>query len=321
MRDRRKFLKDAAAAGLGAGLLARPARATASTPVSVPRQADQRYQGGRSPWPICLDTSTIRPASLEEKVRIADEAGFDAIEPWDGELADYEENGGDLEALGREIRDRGLFVPSVIGLWQAIPPTQEAWEESLEANRERLRMVSAVGAEHVQVVPQPSRESYDLDWCADRYRDLIEIGIREYDVKPALVFVEFLPIRRLSDAAAIALRTDHPEAKIIPDVFHMYIGGSGFNGLRHISGDFISIFQFNDAPANPPREELTDEDRVFPGDGIFPLTDILQDLRATGFEGCISLELYNPDYYERDLMQVAQEGLEKTVGVIEEAGV
>lgn len=317
MNDRRAFLKTAAA-GVGAGLLTGPAvsRAEAS---SFPGQ--QRYQDGRSPWPICLDTATVRPASLEEKIRIADEAGFDAIEPWDDELAEFEENGGDLETLGREIRDRGLFVPSVIGLWQAIPPTQEAWEKSLEANRERLRMVSALGAEFVQVVPQPAREGYDLDWCAARYRDLIEIGIQEYDVKPALVFVDFLPIRRLSDAAAIALRTDHPEARIIPDVFHMYIGGSGFNGLRHLNGDFISIFQFNDAPAEPPREEQEDEDRVFPGDGVLPLPEILRDLAATGFRGCVSLELYNPEYYERDLTGVATEGLEKTLRVIEEAGV
>lgn len=320
MNDRRQFLKNAAAAGLGASLPGTgSSKATAST--SSQPAVHNRFQDGRSPWPICLDTATIRPASLEEKIQIADEAGYDAIEPWDRELAEYEEDGGDLEALGRDIRDRGLFVPSVIGLWQAIPPTRAAWEKSLAANRERLRMVSAIGAEHVQVVPQPARESYDLGWCTNRYRDLIEVGIQEYDVKPALVFVEFLPIRQLSDAAAIALRTNHPEAKIIPDVFHMHIGGSGFHGLRHVTGDFISIFQFNDAPAEPPREELEDEDRVFPGDGILPLPQILRDLAVTGYEGCVSLELYNPDYYERDLLGVAEEGLEKTLSVIEKAGV
>lgn len=315
MPDRRDFLKTTAAAGAGVGLLG----PTPSRPTPVPRS--QRYQNGQSPWPICLDTATIRPASLEDKIQIADEAGFDAIEPWDGELADYEENGGDLVALGQRIRDRGLFVPSVIGLWNAIPPTEAEWEDSLEATRNRLRMVSAIGAEHVQVIPGPERSEYDLDWCADRYRDLIELGIQEYEVRPALVFVDFLPIRRISDAAAVALRTNHPEAKIIPDVFHMHIGGSGFSGLGHLRGDFLSIFQFNDAPAEPPREELEDADRVFPGDGILPLPSILQDLAATGFDGCVSLELYNPEYYERDLLQVAQTGLEKTLAVIEEAGV
>ena len=64
---------------------------------------------------------------MEEKVRIAAETGYDAIEPWEGELRDYERDGGSLEDLGRRIADAGLFVPSVIGLWNAIPPTREAF--------------------------------------------------------------------------------------------------------------------------------------------------------------------------------------------------
>ena len=83
--------------------------------------------------------------------------------------------------------------------------------------------------------------------------------------------------------------------------------------------DAIAIFQFNDAPASPPMEELKDSDRVFPGDGILPLEKSLQDLRDIGYERCISLELYNPSYWERDPLSVAIEGREKTLSVIERA--
>ena len=38
-----------------------------------------------------------------------------------------------------------------------------------------------------------SREDFDLRWAADRYRDLLRIGLEEYDLRPAMVFVEFLP--------------------------------------------------------------------------------------------------------------------------------
>lgn len=294
----------------------------AAEPAPANAAAVLRYQGNKSPWPLCLDTATIRPASLEEKIRIAAAAGFDAIEPWEGELHDYEKKGGSLEDLGKKIRDAGLFVPSVIGLWNAIPATREAFDKSLVDSRRRMRQAAAVGAEHIQVVPQPPRpwQEFNPKWAADRYRELLEIGLSEFKINPALVFVEFLPgCARMGQAAAIALDADHPKAKIIPDVFHMLIGGSGFAGLRHLRGDFFAIFQFNDAPAEPPLGQLKDEHRVFPGDGILPLGDILRDLQATGYAGCVSLELYNPGYWKRDLEGVAREGRDKTLAVIEKA--
>lgn len=284
-------------------------------------QPEDRYQGGESPWPICLDTATIRPASLKEKVEIASKAGFDAIEPWDSELEEFEKEGGNLKALGEEIRKRGLFVPSVIGLWNALPPTEEEWESSLKDTRRRMRMASDIGAEHVQTIPNTVGEDYDLDWVTDRYRDIIEIGIADYNIKPALVFVKFFPLKTMGEAAAVALNTNHPEAKIIPDTYHMHISRGGFEGLTLLDGDAIAIFQFADAPDTPAIDQLEDKHRVFPGDGVLPLPSILRDLKKTGFRGCVSLELYNPNYWERDLLEVAEKGLRKTLNVIRQAEV
>ena len=50
----------------------------------------------------------------------------------------------------------------------------------------------------------------------------------------------------------------------------------------------------------PPRETINDADRVYPGDGVAPLTQILHDLFATGFRGTLSLELFNPHYWKQD---------------------
>lgn len=314
--DRRKFFSLTTAGVVGSTL------ANIATPSSPdPNPQDERYQEGKSPWPICLDTATIRPASLKEKVAIASEAGYDAIEPWDGELEEFEENGGDLQKLGKEIKDRGLFVPSVIGLWNALPPTEEEWEASLEGTRRRMRMAADIGAEHIQTIPNTVGENYDLNWVTDRYRDIIQIGMEDYNIKPALVFVKFFPLKTMGEAAAIALNADHPEAKIIPDTYHMHISQGGFDGLSLLDGDAIAIFQFADAPDSPTVDQLEDKHRVFPGDGVLPLPNILSDLEQTGYRGCISLELYNPSYWERDLQEVAETGLRKTLDVIEQAEV
>jgi sugar phosphate isomerase/epimerase len=317
--DRRAFLTSTGAAGLAAGCATAP----------QDRPPAKKYQNGASPWPISLDTATIHWDGLKEDIRIAAAAGFDAIEPWEGELDKYEKEGGNLKDIGKELRDRGLIVPSVIGLWNAIPATQEAWEKSLVESRRRMRQASEIGAQHIQVVPQPARpwQEFDPRWAADRYRDLLEIGLKDYNINPAMVFVAFLPgAARLGQAAAIALDADHPKAKIIPDVYHMYVGRSSFSALRRLAGEFIAIFQFNDAPADPPLEKLAampgaeyDRYRVFPGDGILPLHQCLKDLVAIGYTGAVSLEMYNPEFWKQDHLEMAKTGLRKTVDVIRRA--
>jgi len=314
---RRKFI------GLGAlgGVVAGTAPSFAAKIPLDNSQTGKRYQQGQSPWPICLDTATIRPASLREKVQIASKAGFDAIEPWDKELAEFEKEGGNLKDLGKEIKDLGLFVPSVIGLWNALPPTKAAFEESLKDTRNRMRMAADIQSQHIQTIPNTVGENYDQKYVSQRYRELIEIGINEFGINPALVFVKFFPLKTLGQAAGVALDANHPKAMIIPDTFHMHISEGGFEGLKFLNGEFIAIFQFADAPATPEITALGDKHRVYPGDGILPLPQILKTLKATGYKGCVSLELYNPEYWKQDLQEVANTGLRKTMEVINKAGV
>ena len=314
---RKKFISLGAIAGVVAGGLP----ALAVTRAQVIDGKETRYQKGLSPWPVCLDTATIRPASLRDKIKIAAKAGFDAIEPWDNELQQFEAEGGNLKDLGKEIRDSGLFVPSVIGLWNALPPTKELWERSLKDTRNRMRMAADVGAEHVQTIPNTVGENYNQKWVAGRYRDIIEIGLNDYNIHPALVFVKYFPVKTMGQAAGIALDANHSGAMIIPDVYHMYISEGGFEGIKLLNGKMIAIFQFNDAPASPALNQLKDEHRVYPGDGILPLPQIFKDLKETGYKGCISLEMYNPEYWKQDLQKVAETGLRKTLEVLSKSAV
>jgi len=316
--NRRNFINLGAAAALISGT----SSLALGNPASKTEKKDKRYQKGVSPWPICLDTATIRPASLKDKVKIAAKAGYDAIEPWDGELQEFEAKGGNLKDLGKEIKDLGLFVPSVIGLWNALPPTRELFDASLKDTRNRMRMASEIGAQHIQTIPNTAGDNYSQKWVAARYRDIIEIGLKEYNIQPALVFVKYQPVKTMGQAMGIAMDANHPKAMIIPDTYHMYISEGGFEGLKMIDGKSIAIFQFGDVPSSPSAiEDLGDQHRVYPGDGILPLPQILKDLKATGFKGCVSLELYNPNYWKENLQQVASTGLKKTLEVIKKAGV
>jgi sugar phosphate isomerase/epimerase len=117
----------------------------------------------------------------------------------------------------------------------------------------------------------------------------------------------------------VAIESDHPHACVLPDVYHLYKGGSNFNGLALLSPAAIHVIHVNDYPANPPRAAIKDSDRVYPGDGIAPLGDVFRTLRKIGFEGYLSVELFNPNYWQQDPLQVARTALDKLKGAIQQS--
>jgi sugar phosphate isomerase/epimerase len=117
----------------------------------------------------------------------------------------------------------------------------------------------------------------------------------------------------------VASECGHPLACMLPDVYHIYKGGSPLTGLRLIHGPAMHVFHINDYPADPPRERIADADRVYPGDGVAPLTEILRTLDAVGFQGFLSLELFNRDYWREDALSVARTGLQKMKQAVQAA--
>jgi len=78
----------------------------------------------------------------------------------------------------------------------------------------------------------------------------------------------------------------------------------------------LHVFHVNDYPAQPVRQKLTDADRVYPGDGVAPYKTLLRDLRASGFQVMLSLELFNRQYWKEDPLTVARTGLEKMKALV-----
>lgn len=314
--SRRGFLQSTTAAGaaLGAG-----ATTIAAPPASAATEKFA-YQDGISPWPLSMNISTIRPASLEDKIKVTADAGWDAIELWFNDLEKFEEEGGNLKALGKEIKDRGLFVPNIIGLWNCLPATQEEWEASLEGTRNRMRMASEVGSQFVAAIPGPDRADFDLKWGADRYRDLLDMGQKDYNITVAFEFIGFLKgVHRFGQACAVVVDADHPDACIINDTFHLWRGGSGFNGIGLVDGKTIANFHWNDIAEGTPQEGTGDGSRIYPGDGILPLEQALRDLKAINYTRTLSLELFNEEHWKTDPKIVSETGLRKMRECIERA--
>ena len=266
-------------------------------------------------WPLCLNTSTIRPASLADKIAIAFQSGYSAIEPWSNEL-DAFEKGRTLAEIRRRLADAGLKVPSVIALSNWMQSEGREKETAFSEAQRRMEQAVAIGASKIVASPTPDCSHVDINRAADRYCELLELG-EKVGVMPCMEFLGFQRnVYQLEQAVAIARQTDHPSASIVLDPFHLYRGGSGFGGIRFLSEVKIAICHFNDAPPAPSQFDQSDSDRVYPGDGILPLEQMLRDLSSIGYDGYVSVELFNPAYWQMDLKQVARRAYEKSTAII-----
>jgi sugar phosphate isomerase/epimerase len=270
-----------------------------------------------------LNTSTLRGQKLPlaELVDIAAQAGYQAIEPWISELEDHVHRGGSLADLGKRIRDLGMRVVSAIAFSEWIVDDERHRAKGLEQARRDMDLVHQVGGLRIAAPPAGAQNEKlpDLDRITERYRALLHVG-DQIGIVPELEFWGFSKtLSRLSEAAEVVLDVGHPKACVLPDIYHMYKGGSSFEGLRLLSSKAIHVIHLNDYPAQPPRETITDAARVFPGDGVAPLPAIIRDLRDGGFEGTLSIELFNPHYWGEDPRTVARTALAKSRAIVADA--
>ncbi len=294
--------------------------ATAVTGLTATNMAaGQEPRPAADPFTYCLNTATIRGQGLSivDEVGLAAKAGYQAIEPWINELERHVEKGGTLRDLGRRIADAGLRVPSAIGFAEWIVDDDGRRRKGLERARRDMDMVRQIGGTRIAAPPAgATKEAVNLHRAAERYRVLLEIGDK-IGVTPQVELWGFSrSLNRLGETALVAIESGHSRACILADVYHLYKGGSEFGGLRILNGAAMHTFHVNDYPAKPPRGEITDAHRVYPGDGTAPLARILRGLRETGFRGAISLELFNREYWKQDAATVLRNGIARMRAVV-----
>lgn len=304
----------ASAAGLaaGAGL---PARARAdSENASEEQGAAQHFRYG-------LNMSTIRGQELSaaEEIDVAGEAGYECIEPWFRKIYEYTESGGALEDLRKRIEDHGLTVESAIGFAPWIVNDPEKRAAGLEEAKRDMDTIARLGGKRIAAPPAGvgKGERVTLDDAAERYRALLELGERMGVVPQVEMWGGHPVIGTVEKAVYVAIRAGHPDACFLGDVYHTYKGGSEFAGLGMLGPRALQTFHLNDYPADPPRETIRDEHRVYPGDGIAPLDTILGIFRGLGAYPVLSLELFNKDYWAKPALECARVGLEKMKAVVE----
>ena len=178
-----------------------------------------------------------------------------------------------------------------------------------------MDMLREIGGTRIAAPPvgahQGDSPKIDLFAAAERFRALQDLGDQTGVVPQLEVWGFSKNLSRLGEVMFVIGETGHPKACLLLDIYHIFKGGSAFTGLDLFSDNALQVFHVNDYPATPERAEMNDSHRVYPGDGIAPMSKILNAIGGHGREITLSLELFNRDYWKQDALEVAKTGLSK----------
>ena len=308
MMHRRNFLTLSAGATLAAAL------------PRVPVTETVRRKSG--PFRFCLNMSTIsgQQPGLLHGIDIAAAAGYDGVELWIKDIHDWLAGGNTIAALHSHLQEKNITVENAISFTAWLSDDEAARKTALVTLEEEMLLMAAIGCHRIAAPPfgLPAGQVLDIEKAGERYRQTLGLG-RKHGVMPLLEFWGPSPvIHNFSQALAIAAAANDSDARILPDVYHLFRGGSGFESLSLVSGHVIDIIHMNDYPAGIPIAALTDADRVYPGDGAAPYRKILSALKKMGGPKTLSLELFNKQYWSQDPLAVARTGLQKMQKLVTE---
>lgn len=269
----------------------------------------------KGPFRFCLNTSTIsgQKPGLTGYIDIAAAAGYDGLELWINDIQDYIASGKTVQSLADHIKSKNLAVENIISFTTWMVSDEASRKKGVADLEDQMKIAAALNCKYIAAPPMgvEKTEPINIQQTVMYYRNMLQLG-RKYGVTPLLEFWGASgTLYNFSQAIAIAAAADDADARILPDVYHMFRGGSGFNCLKLVNGNAIPLIHLNDYPANKPVNEQTDSDRVYPGDGAAPIQQILHDLKTMGGTKVLSLELFNAAYWKEDALSVAKTGLKK----------
>jgi len=257
----------------------------------------------------CLNTATIRPASLIEKIEAAADAGFDGVGLWHDEINAYLREGHSLAELLEILVEKKLVVHETcyIANWQYVPRSTR--KKTLDEARWKFEQCAELGAGCMIAVA--GRGEHELSRATDEFVELCETAA-EFEVKVALEFIfSREQIKDLATAWEIVEKAEQENGGLVLDTHHFFLGGSDPSDILSVSPSKIFIVHISDAPKDVPVEEMTYKNRVHIGTGIIPLREILEALAKIGYSNPISVEIFNEDYWRQPPEKVVAEAKKK----------
>jgi 2-keto-myo-inositol isomerase len=272
---------------------------------------------------LALNGATTMRADLATDLHAAKAAGFDYLEIWAAKLRAFlkERSTAELKDLFAESGLSPLSVNSIEHITFRDPAAYESIKRECE---ELSSIAAAVGCPCIVVVPGPlpGRGASRENVIAESVRVLTELCDIASQHNVSLAF-EFLgqtdcSVPTLDLASEIVREVNRKDVRLVIDSFHFYAGNSTFEMIEALDPNLIQIFHINDAE-DLPREQLEDRHRLLPGLGILPLRKMLAAFRKIGYDKVASVEIFRPEYWERDPFALARDAHTAAERIIAEA--
>ncbi|TCL71791.1 sugar phosphate isomerase/epimerase and 4-hydroxyphenylpyruvate domain-containing protein [Rhizobium sp. BK251] len=232
---------------------------------------------------------------LRDKLEAIAQAGFDGVEIFENDFLIFDES---PRQVGKMVRDLGmeitLFQP--FRDFEGMPEPMRS--RTFDRAERKFDLMQEMGTDLVLVCSNVSPAALGgIDRAAADFSELGERAAKRglrvgYE---ALAWGRHINDHR--DAWEIVRRANHPNIGVILDSFHTLSRKIDVNSIRSIPKEKIFIIQLADAP-------VIDMDLLYwsrhfrnmPGEGDLPVLDFMQAVAATGYDGYLSLEIFNDQF-------------------------
>lgn len=251
---------------------------------------------------VCLS------GTLAEKLRAASDSGFDGVEIFEQDLVVSPHS-------PEQIKDRGEELGLSFDLYQPFRDFDGVAEDVFVDNLRRLEskfaLMKRLNIDMILICSNVGSATIDDDEvCAKQLRRAGDLA-QSYGIKlayEALAWGRFVNTYR--HAHRIVELADHPNVGTCLDSFHILSRGDDPAGIADIPGEKIFFIQLADAP----RRDMdllswSRHHRVFPGEGDFDLVEFLRLLTIAGYDGPVSLEIFNDSFRQSEVGRTAVDGL------------
>jgi sugar phosphate isomerase/epimerase len=273
--------------------------------------------------------------SIFEDIRIAKEAGFDAIEIIGPKLDRALSIGYSLDLVERELD--GFPVVGVSFIPDIDRHESTAYKALLGEAKIRFEQARRFGADSVEVVVGPVGPGLGgvggypglvgrpmdevIEITAKNLRALADVA-GDNDIKLYLEPLAWAPLSRLEDLLHVVEVTERENVGLVIDFWHLWIIGTEADAIAALDPRRIFGVHFCDSLARPSKGTpiLHNLREVWTGGGHVPLQDWVDALVSTGYSGWWSTEMFAPQFAERDPRRTARL-LQETLRIMIDAAV
>lgn len=244
---------------------------------------------------------------LAEKLGAIAAAGFDGVEIFENDFLAFDRS---PREVGQLVQDHGLEISLFQPFrdFEGMPEPQRA--RTFDRARRKFDLMKEMGADLVLICSNVSPIALGgIDRAA---ADLNELGdlAAQYDIRigyEALAWGRFINDHR--DAWEVVRRADHANVGLILDSFHTLSRKTDPDTIRAIPGDKIFFVQLADAPAfDMDLLYWSRHFRNMPGEGDLDVTGFMRAVAATGYDGVLSLEIFNDQFRGGSPKSIAVDG-------------